>query len=184
MNKREKGMHLAVSNAEGLLLDEHGLEAIRKSYQRQEILKFHMLCDEFAYLLIFCTGSGTWGILESEKLQGPTTLIRKAMASLILQRRNHFIHQSSTLPDDFIGGASDHLINMNTESLGRHKDDAWQGRMKFATGIQREFQKNMALEHFFLPLSSMVMNIGLMLVQNGLPFQHTWAFRHSLLYSR
>lgn len=112
-------MHLAIFNAEGLLLGEHGLEVLRKSYQRQEILKFHMLCEEFVYLLTFCTGSGTWGILESEKLHGSTTLIRKAMASLILQRRNHFIHQSTTLPEDFIGGVSDRLINLNIESLGQ-----------------------------------------------------------------
>jgi hypothetical protein len=90
-------MNLTIFNAEGALLDDHQLEIVRDSYHTQKFSQAHMLYGQVAYPLIFWTGSGGCGVMESEKLQGCTTLIRKVLISLILQPRDHFIHQLITL---------------------------------------------------------------------------------------
>jgi DNA polymerase III delta prime subunit len=112
MNEPDEGMNLAIFNAEGPLLEDHQMEVLRMSYQSEKLSQFHMRYDQLVYPLIFWNGSGGCGIHESEKLQGSTTLIRKVLISLILQPRDHFIHQLTTLREEFICAVSGRLINL------------------------------------------------------------------------
>jgi hypothetical protein len=72
-----------------------------------------MLYDQLMYPLIFWTGSGGCGVMEFEKLQGCTTLIRKVLISLILQPRDHFIHQLRTIREEHICVVFGRLVNLN-----------------------------------------------------------------------
>jgi hypothetical protein len=121
MNERGEEIHLAIFNAEGLLLNEHAMEPLQKSYQPQKCCQFHMLDDQFGYLLIFWTRCGACAILESEKLQTSPTLIRKVWASLISRPRDHFVHQSTTLREEFICAGSGRLVNINIRFLAQGK---------------------------------------------------------------
>jgi hypothetical protein len=96
-----EGTNLAIFNAEELLLNKNETEVLRRSCQPQKFCKYQMLYDQLVYPQIFWTGlSGFW-ILESEKLQGSTTPIRKFLVSLNLQSPDHFIHQVTTLREEF-----------------------------------------------------------------------------------
>jgi hypothetical protein len=77
MDEPEDGMNLAIFNAEGALLDDRQLEVVRRPYHTQKLSQAHALYDQFVYPLIFWTGSGGCGVMESEKLQGCTRLIRQ-----------------------------------------------------------------------------------------------------------
>jgi hypothetical protein len=63
--------------------------------------------------LMFWTGSGACGILESEKRQGSMTLIRKVLISLILQQRTLLVYQLITLREAPICAIPGLLINVN-----------------------------------------------------------------------
>jgi hypothetical protein len=78
-----------------------------------------MLYDQLVYFLIFSTGSGGCGILETQNQQGSTTLIRKVRISLILQPRDHFIHQPGTLREEFICAVCGYLVNLNIKFLAQ-----------------------------------------------------------------
>jgi hypothetical protein len=119
MNESDEGMNLAIFNAEGIALNHHELEVLEKSYKRQQLSQNHMLYDQLVYPLIFWTGSGGCGITESENLQGSTTLIRKVLISLILQPRNHFIHQLTSLREEFICAVSGRLIKIHIKYLAQ-----------------------------------------------------------------
>jgi hypothetical protein len=93
MNESDDGMNLAVFNAEGLLLNDYQMEVLRSSCQPQRLSQSHMLYNPLMYQLIFWTGAGGCRIMESERLQRSTTLIRKVLIAFILLPRNHFIHQ-------------------------------------------------------------------------------------------
>jgi hypothetical protein len=69
--------------------------------------------------LIFWTGSGGCGVMESEKSQSCTTLIRKVLISLILQSRDHFIHQLITLREEFICAVFGRLVNLNIKFVAQ-----------------------------------------------------------------
>jgi hypothetical protein len=92
MDEPDDGMNLAIFKAEEALLDDHQLEVVHNFYHTQKLSQAHMLYDQLVYPLIYWTRSGVCGVMESEKLQGCRTLIRKVLISLILQPRNHFIH--------------------------------------------------------------------------------------------
>jgi hypothetical protein len=92
MDEPDDGMNLAIFNAEGALLDDHQSEVVRHSYHTQKLSQTHMLYDQLVYPLIFWTGSGGCGVMESKKLQSCTILIRKVPISLIFSSRDHFIH--------------------------------------------------------------------------------------------
>jgi hypothetical protein len=77
VDEPDDGTNLAIFNAEGALLDDHQLEFVRNSYHTQKLSQAHILYDQFVYPLIFWTGSGGCGMMESEKLQGCATFIRK-----------------------------------------------------------------------------------------------------------
>jgi hypothetical protein len=88
MDEPDNGMNLAIFNTEAVLLDNHQLEVVRNSYHTQKPSQAHVLYDRLVYPSIFWTGSGGCGVMESEKLQGCTTLIRKVLISLILRPPN------------------------------------------------------------------------------------------------
>jgi hypothetical protein len=68
-------MNLAIFNEEAVVLNDHELEVVRNSYHTQKLSQAHVLYDQLVCLLIFCTGSGGCGVMESEKLRGCTTVI-------------------------------------------------------------------------------------------------------------
>jgi hypothetical protein len=78
-----------------------------------------MLYNQLVYPLIFWTGSGGCGVMESEKLQGYTILIQKVLISLILQPRDHFIHQLITLRKAFISVVFGPLVNLNIKFIAQ-----------------------------------------------------------------
>jgi hypothetical protein len=84
MDEPDDGMNLAIFNAEGALLDDHELELVRNSYRTQKLSQAHMLYDQLVYPLTFWNGCGGCGVMESEKVQGCTILIRKVLISFIL----------------------------------------------------------------------------------------------------
>jgi hypothetical protein len=76
-----------------------------------------MLDDQLVSSLIFWTGSDGCGILESESPKAASTLIRKVLIPLILSPRNYFIHELTTLREEFICAAAGGLINVNIRFL-------------------------------------------------------------------
>jgi hypothetical protein len=58
---------------------------------------------------------------QSEKSQGATTLIRKVLISLIMQPSDHFIHQLTTLREEFIYAVYGGLINLKTKFLAQRR---------------------------------------------------------------
>jgi hypothetical protein len=119
MDEPDDGLNLAIFNAEGALLDDHQLEVVRNSYHTQKFSQTHMLYDQLVYPLIFWAGSGGCGVMESEKLQGCTTLIRKVLISLILQPLDHFIHQLITLREEIICSVFGRLVNLNIKFVAQ-----------------------------------------------------------------
>jgi hypothetical protein len=113
MNEPVERMNLVIFNADGLLLTGHEIEILRKSYHPQRLGQFHMLDDHLGYTFIFWTGSDGCDILASEKPQRSTTPFPKVLISLILQPRDPFIHQLTTLRDEFICAVSGRWINLN-----------------------------------------------------------------------
>jgi hypothetical protein len=57
---------------------------------------------QLLYLLIFRTGSGGCGLIESEKLHKATTMIGRVLICLLLKRRDHFLYQLMKLLEEFI----------------------------------------------------------------------------------
>jgi hypothetical protein len=119
MDEPDEGMNLAIFNAEGALLNDHQIEALRISYQTHKLCQFHMLYDQLVYPLIFWTGFGGCGVSEDEGPQGASTRIRKALISLILQPRDHFIHQLTTLREEFVCAVSGRLVNLRIRFLAK-----------------------------------------------------------------
>jgi hypothetical protein len=119
MNEPDEGMNLAIFNAEGISLTEHQLEVLRTSYHTEKLSQHHMLYDQLVYPLIFWTGSGGCGISQSEDFRRSPTIIRKCLISLILQPRNHFIHQLMSLREEFICAVSGRLINLRIKFLAQ-----------------------------------------------------------------
>jgi hypothetical protein len=93
MTELDEGINLAVFNAEGLLLNVHQMEILRSSNHPQKLSQSLMPYDQLVYPLIFWTGADGCGSTESERFQGSTSLIRKVLIILILQLRDHFMHQ-------------------------------------------------------------------------------------------
>jgi hypothetical protein len=117
LGEPDNGMNLAILNAERVLFDDHQLEVVRNSYHTQKLSQAHMLYNQLMYPLVFWTESGGCGVMKSEKLQSCTTPIREVLVSLILQPRDHFIHQLITLREEFICAVFGHLVNMNIKFL-------------------------------------------------------------------
>jgi hypothetical protein len=57
--------------------------------------------------------------MESEKLHGCTTIIRKVLISLILQPRDHFIHQLITLREEFACAVFGRLVNLKRKLIAQ-----------------------------------------------------------------
>jgi hypothetical protein len=113
MDEPDEGMNLAIFNAEGVMLDGYQLEVVRNSYHTQKLSQAHMFYGQLAYPLIFWPGSAGCGVMESQKLQGCTTLVRRVLISLIFQPRDHFIHQLITIREEFICAVFRRLVNLN-----------------------------------------------------------------------
>jgi hypothetical protein len=75
MNEPDGGMSLAIFNAEGALVNDHQLEVIHNCHHTQKLSRAYMFYNQLVYPLIFWTGSGRRGVMESEKMQDRTTLI-------------------------------------------------------------------------------------------------------------
>jgi hypothetical protein len=119
IDEPEVGMNLAEFNAEGVLLNGHQLEVIHNSHQLQRLSQAQIMYDQLVYPLIFWIGSGGRGLMESEKLQGSGTLIRRMLISLILQPREYFIHQFITLREEFICAGFGRLINLKIKFVAQ-----------------------------------------------------------------
>jgi hypothetical protein len=78
-----------------------------------------MLYDQFVYPLIFWTGCGARGILESEELSGSMPLSRKVSVSFFWQPRDRFIHQMTSFREEFICPVSGHCVNFNIKFLAQ-----------------------------------------------------------------
>jgi hypothetical protein len=52
-NESDEGINLTVFNAEGLFQNDHQIEVLRSSCQRQKLSQFHTLYDQPVYPLIF-----------------------------------------------------------------------------------------------------------------------------------
>jgi hypothetical protein len=76
-----------------------------------------MLYDQLVYPLIFWDGTGGCGIQANGNTQKASTLIRKSLISLILQPCGHFLHQMSTLREEFICAVSGRLFNLRIKYL-------------------------------------------------------------------
>jgi hypothetical protein len=164
MNEGDEGMNMAIFNAKGILLNNHQIELFRNSDQPQRFCQAHMLDNQLPYGRMFWCGSGGCPILESDKLQSEARLIRKVLISFIFQPCDHWIHQLTTLREEFICVVSGRLINMAIKLSHKDKGGASQGKIRFVARIQNVFQWHMALEYAFLLLSLIVMNIGIMLL--------------------
>jgi hypothetical protein len=151
MDEPDDGMNLAIFNAEGALLDDRQLEVVLNSYHTQKLSQTHRFYNQLVYPLIFWTGSGGCAVMESEKLQSCTTLIRKVLISLILQPRDHFIHQLITLREEFICAVFDGLVNLNIEFIAQAQRRYFAMEDEIWIKIQREVQRNMDLERPFHP---------------------------------
>jgi hypothetical protein len=121
MNEPDEEVNLAIFNADGIAFSDHQIGVLRNSYQIQKLCQFHLTCDQLVYPLIFWTGSCGCGILQSEKLRGANILIREVLTSLILQPRDHFIHQLTTLREEFICAVYGCLINLKIKFLAQVK---------------------------------------------------------------
>jgi hypothetical protein len=172
MDEPGERMNLAVFNAEGLLLGDHQMEVLRDCYQVQKLSQFCMPYDRLVYPLIFWTGSGGCGILESERPQGVTILIRKVLISFILQPRDHFIHQLATLREEFICVVYGRLINIKIKFLARAQRHCFARENEIRNENSDEAPKEYGMRTFSPRLSLTVTNIGIMLQQNVSPFQH------------
>jgi hypothetical protein len=119
MDEPDDGRNLAIVNAESALIDDHQLTVVRNSYHTQKLSQGHVLYDQLVYPLVFWTGSGGCGVMESEKVQGCTTPIRKVLISRILQPRDHFIYQLITLREEFICAVFGRLVNLNIKFIAQ-----------------------------------------------------------------
>jgi hypothetical protein len=75
MDTPDKGMNLAIFNADGIVRNDYQIEVLQNLYQIQKLCQVHMLYDQLVYPLIYWTGSGGYGILQSEKPHSATTSI-------------------------------------------------------------------------------------------------------------
>jgi hypothetical protein len=166
MDELDDGNNLAIFNAEEALLDDHQLKVFRNSYHTQKFLQAHMLSDQLGYPLIFWTEFGGCGVMESEKLQGCTTLIRKMLVSFILQPRDHFIRQLITLREEFTCVIFGRLVNLNIKFIAQ----AQKGYLARENDILDQdpdgSPRNMHLEHSFHPTELIAINIGDISLQN------------------
>jgi hypothetical protein len=102
-----------------------------------------MLYDQFLYPLIFWNGSGGCGILDSENPHSATRHIRKVLISLMLQPRDYFIHQLTTLREEFIGAVDGRLINITITFLAQAQRRCFaredEIRDKNSDGVPKEY---------------------------------------------
>jgi hypothetical protein len=82
MDEPDDGMNLAIFNAEGTLLDDHQLNVVRNSYHTQRLSQTHMIYNQLVYPLVFWTGSGGYGVMESENCKAARLSFEKCWSLL------------------------------------------------------------------------------------------------------
>jgi hypothetical protein len=86
MNEADEGVNLAIFNADGPLLAEHGREVVRNTYQVQKLSQSQSLCGRLVYPLIFWNGSGGGGAHPGEPSVKINTLTRKVPSVCAVHR--------------------------------------------------------------------------------------------------
>jgi hypothetical protein len=89
--------------------------------------------------------------MESEKLQGCTTLIRKVLISLILEPRDHFIHQLITFREEFISAVFDRLVNLNIKFIAQARKRYFAGEDEILNQNSEGSPKEYGLRMFIPP---------------------------------
>jgi hypothetical protein len=117
MNEPDPGINLVIFNADGQVLSEQEIEVIRSSYESEKLCPVEMGYDQLVYPLIFWQGWGGCGIAENAERHGATTWMRKVLISLILQPRNYFLHQLTTLREEFICAVFGRLVNIRIKFM-------------------------------------------------------------------
>jgi hypothetical protein len=92
---------------------------------------------------------------------------------------DYCIHELGTLREEFICAVYGRFVNLDTKYMTQAESGASQGKMRFVTKIQMEFQRNTILEHSFLLPWLIVINMGIRLLPNVLLFQSSWSRLHS-----
>jgi hypothetical protein len=115
----DEGFNFAILAEGSTRLVPSELQAIDVEYGREKLSQWQMLYDQLVYPAIFWAGTGGCGVSAGDRLQGATTRIRKVAIALILQGREHFIHQMPTLREEFVCAISGRLINLNIKYLAQ-----------------------------------------------------------------
>jgi hypothetical protein len=113
----DPGMNLAILNADGISADSTEFQALKSTYQVEKVAQSTTQYDQLIYPLRFWNGKGGCGVKPGDTIQGSTKLIRKGLICLMLQPRDHFLHVSETLREEFLGSMSSRLINMHINWL-------------------------------------------------------------------
>jgi hypothetical protein len=95
--------------------------------------------------LIFWGGSGGCGIMKSETFQDSAALIQKVLISLILQRRDHFVHQLITLREEIVCAVFSRLINLNKKFLAQAQRRCFASENEILDQNLDRMKKNMDL---------------------------------------
>jgi hypothetical protein len=81
--------------------------------------------------------------MESERLHGSTTLIQKVLITLIVQPRDHFVHELGTLGAEFICAVYGRLIDMDIKYLAQAQRRylAWEDEIRDEKldGVPKEY---------------------------------------------
>jgi hypothetical protein len=102
LEEPDNGLNLAIFNADWVVINDHQSEIPGNFYYTQKLSHVHLICEQVIYPLIFWTGSGGCGTMESEQYQGCTTLLQEVLISLLLQSWDHFIHQVISFREEFV----------------------------------------------------------------------------------
>jgi hypothetical protein len=85
---------------------------------QSRLFGFFLLKREF-FRIQSTVSAESQSAFNSEKPKGATTLIREVLISLILQARDHFIHELTTLREEVIYAEDGRLINLKIKFLAQ-----------------------------------------------------------------
>jgi hypothetical protein len=84
----------------------------------QILSQIHARYDQLVYPLIFWTGCGGCGFMESDEgLHRVTSIIRRVLICLLFQPRDHLLQQLTMLREEFICALSERLSNIQVSHL-------------------------------------------------------------------
>jgi hypothetical protein len=140
--------------------------------------------DEIVYPFIFWARPFGFGIPKSKKLHGSPPLIRKVLILLISHPRDHSIHDSTILREDFIRAASGRLINLSIKFLPQAQRRCFAREDEIRHENSDEIRMENGRTNFIRFPSLKVMNSSIILMRNVLLFQLSWAFQLSFSFPR